>query len=317
MNGELLADITNSILPVFAIIGLGAFLRRIGLLTEESLSGLSGLVYWVGLPCLLFQKIATTTFQGREASPIFLTVISTMLVIIAVGYATSFALRLPNRQRGTFAQAGFRGNLAFVGLPVLLYTSSSLPPEVAHDFERLAVFAIAPIVPVYNACAILTLVVGQRAINRQQVRRIISQIVLNPLLQASILGSILSLLAFKLPTILDRTTQAVGQMSLPLALITIGGSLLTPATGKNLKTAGAAALLKVAATPLLGHVIGSALGLAATEMRIAMTLMACPTAAACYILAAQMGGDKELAAGAVVISTLLSLVSLTLATTLY
>jgi len=312
MDGQLPFVIGNSIFPVFAIIGIGTILAKTGFLTSETLAGLSRLTYWVGLPCLLFQKIATTDFLGREAGPIFIAVVLTMFVVILFGYLLSALLRLGRNQRGAFVQASFRGNLAFVGLPVLLYASHNLAPESAHQFERLAVFAIAPIVPIYNACSILVLLVGHKKLDAVGVKHLLLQIVLNPLLLASIGASIVSLMGWPLPVMINRTTLSIGQMSLPLALITIGGSLAQRSTGTKLKVASIPALLKVAVTPLLGWLIAKALGLGHTEMRIAMTFMACPTAAACYILTEQLGGDKELAGGAVLISTLLSLASLTI-----
>jgi len=312
MNGHLLLVIGNSILPVFAIIGVGALLTKSGFLGTETLAGLSRLTYWVGLPCLLFQKIASTPFLGREAGPVFVVVVLTMFVIIAAGYLLSTVLGLEKNQRGAFVQASFRGNLAFVGLPVLLYASNNLAPKTALQFERLAVFSIASIVPIYNACAILTLLIGQRKLNWAGIRHLLAQIGLNPLLLASIGASIVSLAGWHVPVIINRTTLSIGQMALPLALLTIGGSLMQRSIGKKLKAASTAAFLKVALTPMLGWVAANAIGLGRVEMHIAMTFMACPTAAACYILTEQLGGDKELAGATVLISTLLSLVSLSI-----
>ena len=51
--------VINTLAPVFLVIALGALLRRSGLLSADLVGGITRLAYWVGLPALLFYKIAT------------------------------------------------------------------------------------------------------------------------------------------------------------------------------------------------------------------------------------------------------------------
>ena len=109
---------------------------------------------------------------------------------------------------------------------------------------------------------------------------------------------------------MERCLAAVGQMSLPLALLCIGGSLVsTPVRGKLGWSAGAAAT-KLVLLPLLRYVIARLLGLGTQGTRIALILLACPTASVSYILVSQLGGDKSLASGAIFISTVLAVLPL-------
>ncbi len=56
--------------------------------------------------------------------------------------------------------------------------------------------------------------------------------------------------------------------------------------------------------------LGLAAGLGSAELRIALVLASCPTAAASFVMARQMGGDEALASGSIVLSTVLSAASL-------
>jgi len=69
--------------------------------------------------------------------------------------------------------------------------------------------------------------------------------------------------------------------------------------------------------PLVGLLVASLLGLGAGETRIALILLACPTAVASYIMADQLGAAGQLAATIVVLSTVLSMLSLGLVVGLF
>ena len=49
--------ILNSVLPVFAVIGLGGLLRRFGLVDETFLNTSDRLIYYLFFPAMLFWKI--------------------------------------------------------------------------------------------------------------------------------------------------------------------------------------------------------------------------------------------------------------------
>jgi hypothetical protein len=72
----------------------------------------------------------------------------------------------------------------------------------------------------------------------------------------------------------------------------------------------AAVVAKLFLLPLLGYAVAQMFGLSVQGTRIALILLACPTASVSYILVSQLGGDKPLASGAILISTLLAVLPL-------
>src|SRR5690606_10074952 len=107
-----------------------------------------------------------------------------------------------------------------------------------------------------------------------------------------------------------RSLDALSRLALPLALLSIGGSLVVVPVKGRLGPALASSLLKVAAAPLAGIAAARLLGAVPEVTIVAVIFLACPTAAASYVLARQLNGDEALAAASVVVSTILSLVSL-------
>ena len=72
-------------------------------------------------------------------------------------------------------------------------------------------------------------------------------------------------------------------------------------------------MLKIAFIPIVVFFLGRFMGFDPYAMRIALVFAACPTAAAAYVMACQMDGDESVASGSIVLSTIFSAVSLTLA----
>jgi len=299
----------NSLAPVALIIALGVILFKTRFLSGADLNKLNRVTYWVGLPCLLFYKIASAHYDLGTAGQVFLVVAAGMAGVLVLGYLTAWLLRVPAGSVGTFVQAAFRGNLAYLGLPVLIYTSSDWP-GMDGKVEMLGILVIAPMVPIYNLLSVIVLLASRPKSEWQSLKKILQPMVTNPLLIACIAGGIFVLLGWQLPLALTRTFEAVGQMALPLALICIGGALAAAEFREGLGFAVAAAVLKVGASPLMGFYVAQFLNLSPMETRIALIYLACPTAATAYVMTNQIGGDDALAAGTVVISTILGMISL-------
>ncbi|GAG25216.1 unnamed protein product, partial [marine sediment metagenome] len=217
----------------------------------------------------------------------------------------------PPTRTGAFVQATFRGNLAYVGLAVIFFAFTSKGGSAAaSSAQTAAILAFAPIVPIYNITAVVVLLAGREKVSLRTVLDMLFQIVTNPLLLACVAGAGFSLLGFKLPLAAAHTLQVVGQFALPVALLCIGGVLVSTNIKGRMIHSILAAIIKVGVGPAVGFLVGHLLGADPRETAIALILLACPTAVASYVLADQLGADGTLAAGAVVASTILSIISL-------
>jgi predicted permease len=228
--------------------------------------------------------------------------------VIVLGIIYARLARLTPAAAGTFVHVAMRGNLAYVGLPVLLYLAGVAGPAAPNP--TLIILAFAPFVLFQNVVSILLLLAGRQPFGPRVVRDLAWEIVTNPLLVAVGVGLLSSLTGFRPPTFLAQTLDAVGAMASPLALVGIGGSLLTVPLRAHWGNAAVGAVLKVAVVPLGGVLLGHWLGLPRNEMVIALIFLACPTAVASHPLVIQLDGDEALASTAIVLSTLLSAVSL-------
>jgi predicted permease len=305
-----LSSVIDSVLPVFLIMALGFLLERQGMITLDVRVGLNRIAYWVGLPVLLFFKAAHAQMSESTSGPIFWVVFTGMVVCIAAAYLTGWGLRLPAASLAAYVQASFRGNNTFVALPIILYAIASLPADTRLRLEGSAILALVPMVIVYNVVSVTVFVAHVRCKGTHPIRHMAKRLVTNPLIVAGFLGLAVNRTGWQLPVLLSRTCSTIGGMAFPVALLAIGSQLAQTRVGRHAAWALASSMVKVIAGPLVGYTVARWVGLGEWDTRIALVLLAAPTAVASYVLADQLGGDSELAAGGVVVSTLLSLVSL-------
>lgn len=283
------------------MIALGWVLARTEFLSTQALQDANRLTYWVGLPCALFYRIAGASPDVAAVGDLLLVGAAATFIAIAVAWITAKLLGLPARSHGTFMQGVFRGNLAFIGLPVVLYAFAG-----SGSAEGSALLAFGPMVVLYNFLAVIVLLFAGGVAKRGLLRTVGYGLLTNPILIACFAGLLFSLAGVALPSLVQRTLAAIGQMALPLALICIGGTLHTTRLRGSLRHAFIGSLMKVSLVPAVGLLLAWWVGLSAEHTRIALLLLACPTASVSYVLVRQLQGDGALASSMIVISNVLA-----------
>lgn len=296
-------SILENISPVFLVILLGFVSRRMGFLPDIFITSANRLVYFVAIPILVYDEISRGSFS--ESFDLF-QIGGTFLAVAMVGglsYLLSRALRISEGGAATFIQTSFHGNLGYVGLAVVFY---ALGTEGRGAASVLAGFLIL----YQNVFAIgmyTFLTSGDDRIDKRLLGRFLG----NPIILATVLGLISSALGVRVPLFLERSFGIVGDMALPLALLIIGGSLRS-APAKRIQLVAFSTALKLVILPLAGFLIFRSLGVGSTQAETAVILLASPSATVTYVMASEMGGKQDLAAAAVTISTVVSIVTYTM-----
>jgi len=304
----MLADIYYSLLitaPIFCILGLGLWFKRIGLVTEEFAKVGSDLVFKVTLPCLLFVKLVQTDF--RHGLPITLIVYAlSATVLLFVVFDRCIAPRLQEpRDRGVFVQGAYRSNMGIIGLAFCL-------SAFGESVVTTASIYLAVMTTLFNILAVITLTRHQdQPVGPAGLGLMVQGILKNPLILAIGAGVIISLSGVHVPEILLVTGGYFAQMTLPLALICAGASIRL----REFQTSQPlywAVLGKLLLVPLLITLGGIAIGLRGEALGVLYLMCAAPTAAASYPMAQAMKANHHLAAAIIAATSLGSMVSTTL-----
>ncbi|MEN8198965.1 MAG: AEC family transporter [Thermodesulfobacteriota bacterium] len=296
-------NVLEIVLPVFLVITLGYAIRRQGLVDGNFFVQVNQLVYYICLPLLLVYKIGGADFNASFNLRLVLATSAAVGCCFCIAYLYGMWRKFPPPIHGSFCQGSFRGNLAYIGLAIVFNA-------YGDDGLTRAGILLGFLVPVLNFFAILALVLpGQQ---RTSPTEIVKQIIMNPLILASMLGIGWSYFHLPIPTILDRALAIATGMTLPLALLSIGGGFSLEKLKGDLSTAALATIMKLILLPLLTALLMSFFSVSGLDFAIGLLMAGAPTAVATYIMACQMGGDGKLAGSIVMLATALSALSYTL-----
>lgn len=297
-------EILSIVLPVFIVVGLGYGVKKSAMVDRDFLFQLNKLIFYLALPLLLFYKIATADFSVSFNGRLVCGLVLTVFVGFFLSYVFGVVKKSSPALRGTFSQCAFRGNLAYVGLAIVFN---------AYGETGLATAGIILgfVVPALNFFSIVALLLPHQD-SKIKPLFLMQQIVLNPLIIASLLGVFWCFFKLPIPVVFDRALHIVTGMALPLALISIGASFSLEKLRGDLYQTFLATGFKLVLMPLLAAVILNVLGVSGQDLAVGVLLMGTPAATAAYIMSQQMRGDAELAGAIIMLSTLVSVVTYTL-----
>lgn len=307
-GGDTVLQATNSLIPIVLLVALGAALFKRGFMGSELRRGLDRFTYWIALPSLFIHSLSDTDFAQLEAQNLLavLLIVTVATAIIAAVIVTVFRMR--DEHSGVFVQLGFRGNLAFVGLPLIIFASQGV--SGGELIVASALVALAVLVPINNFIAVTALLLARHKLTGDVWGRLVAKVVTNPLIISALVGIIIGAMGWTLPVMIDRPFELLGQTAIALALVSLGGSLVELELKEKFGLSMAAGGFKVIAVPLLAFALATAWGLPAFKTFIVLVFAACPSATASYVLTTQLGGDEAFAAAGILASTILSVVSL-------
>lgn len=290
--------------PIFIIISLGMWLAYIKFINQEFIRITSKIIFNIGLPLMLFTSTSSHDFsQLINVTHLTLLLTTTLIIFIIANFSASKFIH-KKEDKGVFVQGAFRGNLVIIGLALC---------DSAYPDKGIAIAALptAMIIIVYNLLSIYTL---NASLHQQKfsLKKNLEDIIKNPLIIGILSGLLVNFVAFPMPKILVQSNNYLTQMTLPLALLSIGGSLNFLQLKQNITPALMASLGKVLLCPIVFILLLLIWPTDPVATGVLFLLMASPTAGASFIMVKAMNGNSDLAAKIIIISTLMSLFTVTL-----
>lgn len=292
-------EVFAGLVPVFVILAVGVAARQAGLLDEGGAAGLNRLVAQVALPALLLIKVGTASLADSFSPAVVAVATGLVLATTVVALVLGKMWRLPGSQVGVLAQAAQRGNLAYVAFPVILAAGG-------ESALRAAAVTAAVLIPAMNLLAVWVLE-HYRGVGRR--RGTLGRVIGNPLVASALVGLGLAAAGWHPWPWLAVTLETLADFALPAALLALGSQLTLGRWRGVAKPLAAALALKLIVQPALGLWALVALGASPGEVLVGVLLLAAPSAVASYPVAVELGGDRDLAAAAVVVSTAAAVVT--------
>lgn len=282
---------------MFIIIFIGAFIKKIGLITAEDAKKFNKVIFICCFPPLMFSNL-----YGKELEhAVDMRFIAFTVITVLVMYALTviFVLKIEKNQktRGAMIQAIYRSNFVIMGIPV-----------VQNVFGRgeLAVTAmmVTIIVPLYNIIAVITLEVFRGS--RPGLRDILKGLIKNPILIGAALGMVAILTGLKLPASIENPINMLAEAASPLALLLLGASFDFGNVAKEKRNLIICLVGRLLVFPAVGLIGGVLMGFTGVKLLTLVALFASPSAVTSFTMAQQMDSDYELAGSCVIFSSFIS-----------
>lgn len=299
-----MGDVVEVVLPVFALIVLGYAAVARKLVSDAALQGMTLFVFGLAAPALLFAG-GTRPHEGSGGAALaFLPMAVLMFGLVVMAARRFFGLTLA--EAALLSLACVFGNSVMMGVPIIIaaYGQPGVPP-------MLGILALQTLLLLGLATVVTEVGLHANAPWRRVLTSSVTGILRNPVVLSVIAAFIWMTLALPVPGVLRRTLELLGGAAPPLALFCLGGGLAgISATGAWKETA-AIVSLKLVALPLLTWGLALVLGIAAIDTAVAVTMAALPTGANAFILARRYATGADRSGAAVVVSTALSILTLT------
>jgi len=287
----------NAIVSIFVMMAVGYGAKRLLRLDKDSVRRFNSLVFHTLLPLMLFNNIYRSNIRGGVSVRCLGLALGVLLALFLLTWLLVKRIEPANDQRGVMIQASFRSNFLLLGMPLI----QELCPGA--DLATVSVM-LAIVVPCYNMLAVVTL----EAFSRKQIdgKKILLGIAKNPLIIASALGILANLSGLALPDCLASPISQLGASASPVALLLLGAQFEFHDVRLHRRNLAVCTALRLIVFPGVALPLAALAGLRGPEFAVLISMFATPTAVSSFSMAAQMGGNPELAASAVTLTTLLS-----------
>lgn len=243
----------------------------------------------LAVPCLIFVYLMQTEITPQMLADISMATVMAYLAVGGAGFAILKAFGLSQR---TFLPSLLFGNTGNVGMPLAFFAFGQTGLGYA-----IVVFAIMAIISFTFG---VWLVAGGGSPGK---------LLKEPLIPATLLGGVFMVQGWQTPVFLTNSLTLIGQMAIPLMLITLGVAVARLRPGR-LTQAIALALIKLIICSAAAWAAGRYFDLEPIAFAILVLQLTTPVAVTSYLLAEKYGADAQSVAGLVVVSSLMSVLSL-------
>lgn len=293
----------NAVIPFLVYMGVGGIATKLGWADDTLWRKFNSLVFKTMFPLMMFGCIYRVDDDIVVNWAYIGTAIVAVLLLVGILMLTVPRVVPGNPQRAVIVQAIYRTNLVFFALP--------LAESVFGNASLVATATIiAFIVPLYNFLAVLVLEY-YRGGTASPVKLAIS-LLRNPLIQGFIAGFIFYFAGWKLPGSIEGPILTLANISIPMALVILGGTLHFSQVRENLHYIVAVVGIKMIILPaiMLGITFLLPFDFSAPERFMLVMIFAAPIASSSYVMSENMGADGPLAGQLVAFSSAISVVTL-------
>lgn len=288
--------IFSALIPVFSLILIGYFFKRISFPSHEFWPMADKLTYFVLMPSLLIYKLSTAQFHADSINFVLaslLAIFFTMVVLIIINKISP----TKNSSFTSIMQGGIRFNTyVFLALSGSIFGDKGL---------ILSAIILTFAIPLINVLCV-TIFALYSDNNKLNFKYLVKSIVTNPLIIACAIGGGINFLGIEFHVSINNLLEILSKAALPLGLLSVGYALVLKEIKSAKKDLIVTCVAKFIILPVLIFVFAKVFGLSDVMISVLVLFGVLPTAPSSFILARQLGGNLELMTSIITVQTLVS-----------
>ncbi|QKF77040.1 AEC family transporter [Arcobacter defluvii] len=286
----------SSLVPVFGLILIGYFFKRISFPSHEFWPMADKLTYFVLMPALLIFKLSNAKFEPNSINFVLVSLIAIFLTMIVLIIFNKIS-PTKNNSFTSIIQGGIRFNT---------YVFLALSGSIFGD-EGLVLSAIILTfaIPFINILCV-TIFALYSDNNKLDFIYLVKSIIKNPLIIGCAIGASINFLSIPIPVSIENLIEILSKAALPLGLLSIGYALVLKELNSAKKDLIISCIGKFIILPFFIYSFGMMFGLNEIMISILVLFSVLPTAPSSFILARQLGGDITLMTSIITVQTLAS-----------
>ena len=293
----------NSLIPIFLLILLGYFLKKINFASEEFWKYLDKLNYFILFPSLLIYKLATTDISQVQninfIATAFITLICITLLLI-------FIQKLKPIENSSFTSV-YQGAIRF-NTYIFLAISDAVYADLGLVVCAILIAFIIPIINIF----VVTVFTLYTTKTKFSSTLLFKALIKNPLIIACFIGIGLNLSGIELFIVVQSSLSLLSTMALPLGILSVGAGLYFSNLFLSKYTIFYSSVIKLIIFPLSIYFIAKLFTISPLELSILIIFASMPTAISSYSLSKELGGDTKLMSSIISVQTLVSLFTLSI-----
>lgn len=290
--------------PIFILIAVGYAAVRSGLFAKSDTRALGAFVINIALPAVLFKALSQRAFGDVVDGGFLAAYIVGSLAALGFGLLVARRVRAQPMPKAAMVGMGMAmSNTAFIGFPVglqLFGQSAAVALALAMIVENLIMLPLILMLAERGGGG------GRLAVLRQTLTRLLK----NPIVLAIVAGFVAAGLGWQPPTIAAKAIDMAAMASAPVALFAIGGALVGQKVRGMVGDLSLIAAGKLLIHPLAVFAMLLVLPPMDPTLQLAAVLFASAPMFTIYPIFGQKYGQEGMCAAALVVTTLLSFVTL-------
>ncbi len=289
--------IFGALAPVFAVILLGYFFKKWRFVPDTFWGAAERITFYVFFPSLLIATTARADMAGIQVLPMVGALVTGIVIVVALCFWLRTPLQLDGPSFTSLIQGSVRPN-AYVGI-------AAAAALFGREGLILVSLCIATAVPLVNAIGVAAMVRYASPAGAQVGwKSMVWPIAKNPMIIACLIGLLLNVTGLGLPPLVGPLLDILGRASLPVGLLAVGAGLEMGAMRSAGRTVIVTSAVKVLLLPILTFGLCVAFGLVGPAAAVPVLYAALPGSASAYVMARQMGGNAEIMAGSITLTTI-------------